>query len=195
MRAGAKVAERGAVAYEGFAVLGVLVGAMWIVEVVNALDAQRLDGDGIIARQIGGLPGILSAPFIHASFAHLIANTIPFVILGGLIALAGAGRLVAVTVIVVLVSGLGAWALSASGTSIVGASGVDFGYAAFLIARGAFTRSVAQIAVGVLVIVVFGAALVWSLVPTAGISWQDHLAGAVGGVIAAAGVGRREPAS
>lgn len=176
--------------------LAVLVGAMWIVEVINALDGQRLDGDGIIARRLNGLPGILSAPFIHASFGHLIANTIPFVILGMVIALAGAAQLICVTVIVALVSGLGAWLLTSTGTSTIGASGIVFGYAAFLIARGAFTRSALQILVGVVVALLFGAALILSLIPHSGISWQDHLFGAVGGVLAAAGLeGRRGDAA
>jgi membrane associated rhomboid family serine protease len=184
-------------AYQGFVVVAVLIGAMWIVEVVNSLDGQRLSRDGIIARRLSGLPGILSAPFLHASFAHLLANTVPFVILGLVIALGGATQVIGVTVIVALVSGLGAWALSSSGTDTVGASGVVFGYATFLIARGAFTRSVAQIAIGVLVVVLFGGALILSVVPQSGISWQDHLCGALGGVIAARSLTprRRKPSS
>jgi membrane associated rhomboid family serine protease len=171
--------------YAGFLTVGVLIAAMWIVEVINALDSQRLSQDGIIARHLSGLPGILSAPFLHASFSHLIANTVPFVILGLVIALGGAGQILAVTAIVALVSGLGAWALSPAGSDTIGASGVVFGYAAFLIARGAFTRNILQIAIGVLVAVLFGAALILSIVPQAGISWQDHVFGAIGGVIAA----------
>jgi membrane associated rhomboid family serine protease len=178
-------------AYDGFLVVAMLVAAMWIVEVVNALDGQRLDGDGIIARHLSGLAGILSAPFLHAGFGHLIENTIPFVILGLVIALGGAAQVIAVTVIVAIVSGLGAWALSSSGTDTIGASGVVFGYATFLMARGFFTRNALQIAVGVLVGVLFGAALIVSVVPQAGISWQGHVFGAIGGVIAARGLGSR----
>jgi membrane associated rhomboid family serine protease len=172
-------------AYAGFIVVGALIAAMWVVEVVNSLDSQRLSEDGIIARRLSGLPGILSAPFLHASFSHLIANTIPFVILGLVIALGGARQVVAVTVIVALVSGLGAWALSPTGSDTIGASGVVFGYATFLMARGAFTRNILQIAIGVLVAVLFGAALILSIAPQSGISWQDHVFGAIGGVIAA----------
>jgi membrane associated rhomboid family serine protease len=172
-------------AYKGFLVVTVLIAAMWIVEIVNSIDSQRLDADGIISRRLSGLPGILSAPFLHASFSHLIGNTIPFVILGGVIALDGAVEVISVTVIVALISGLGAWALSSTGTDTIGASGVVFGYATFLMARGAFTRSIAQIAIGVRVAVLFGAALIFSIVPHSGISWQDHVFGAIGGVIAA----------
>jgi membrane associated rhomboid family serine protease len=172
-------------AYGGFLVVALLVAVMWVVEVVNALDGQRLSRDGIIARRLSGLPGILSAPFLHVGFAHLIENTIPFVILGLVIALGGAAQVIGVTVVAVVVSGLGAWALSSAGSDTIGASGVVFGYATFLIARGFFTRKVSQIAVGLMVAVLFGAALIASIVPQTGISWQDHVFGAVGGVIAA----------
>jgi membrane associated rhomboid family serine protease len=172
-------------AYAGFLVVAVLVAAMWIVQLVNALDGQRLDRDGIISRHVSGLPGILSAPFLHAGFGHLIGNTVPFVILGLVIALGGARQVIVVSVIVVLVSGLGTWLVASSGTDTVGASGVVFGYATFLMARGAFTRSLLAIVVGVIVALLFGAALLISLVPHTGVSWEDHLFGAIGGVIAA----------
>jgi membrane associated rhomboid family serine protease len=171
--------------YAGALVVAALLAVMWVVEVINALDNQQLSSDGIIARHLSGLPGILSAPFLHAGFGHLIGNSVPFAILGLVIALGGPVQVITVTVIAALVSGLGAWGLSASGTDTVGASGVVFGYATFLIARGFFTRSIAQIAVGVLVAVLFGGALILSIVPRAGVSWQDHVFGAVGGVIAA----------
>ena len=171
--------------YAGFLGLAMLVAAMWLVEAINALDGQRLSRDGIIARHLSGLPGIVSAPFLHASFSHLLDNTVPFVILGLVIAAGGVARIVEVTVIVALISGLGAWALSPSGSDTIGASGVVFGYATFLIARGAFTRRFLELAIGLLVVVLFGGALLLSIEPQAGISWQDHVFGAVGGVIAA----------
>jgi len=177
--------------YEGALVVGVLVAAMWIVEIINAIDNQRLDSDGIVSRRLSGLPGILSAPFLHVSFGHLLSNTIPFVILGLVIAVGGPRQVAAVTIIAALVSGLGAWSLSATGTDTVGASGVVFGYATFLMARGFFGRSFAQIAVGLLVAVLFGAALLLSIAPQAGVSWQDHVFGAVGRVLAAWLLSRR----
>ena len=181
--------------YEGALVVGLLVGVMWVGEIVNSLDGQRLDSDGIISRSLGGLPGILSAPFLHESFTHLIGNTIPFVILGLVIAIGGASRLIAVTVIAIFTSGLAAWGLSSAGTDTIGASGVVFGYATYLIARGFFARSTLQIGVGVLVAVLFGGALLLSVVPQHGVSWQDHVGGGAGGVLAAWLLsGRRAPA-
>jgi membrane associated rhomboid family serine protease len=176
---------RRAALFEGAAVIGLLVAVMWVVEIVNKIDGQRLTSDGIYPRALAGLPGIISAPFLHAGFGHLIGNTIPFIVLGLVIAAAGARRIIEVTVIVILVAGLGTWLTAGSHTDTVGASGVVFGYAGYLIARGFFTRSVAALALGVVVAVLFGGALATDLVPQAGISWQDHLFGGLGGILAA----------
>lgn len=165
--------------------LAVIVALMWIVEVVNTLDHNRLDTDGIYGRRLDHLWGILTTPFIHESFAHLIANTIPLVFMGLLIALAGAARLARVTIIVILVGGLGTWLVAPSNVPTIGASGVVFGYATYLFARGFFNRSARELLVGLFVGVIWGGALVSSLVPHAGISWQGHLCGAVGGLLAA----------
>jgi membrane associated rhomboid family serine protease len=170
---------------EGARVVSVLAGAMWVVEVVDSLDSHRLDSDGIVPRSVSHLYGIAFAPFLHASFGHLIANTIPFVLLGLTIALAGAARVAAVTAIVALASGAGTWLTAPSGSVTLGASGVVFGYATYLISRGAFNRRIGELAIGVVVAIVFGGALLWGLLPHSGISWQAHLFGGIGGVLAA----------
>jgi membrane associated rhomboid family serine protease len=170
---------------EGVRLLAVIVAVMWIVEIINTIDSNRLDGDGIYARSVSHLWGILTAPFIHASFAHLIGNTIPFVFLGLIIALRGATRLALVTGIVIVIGGLGTWLISPAGASTVGASGVVFGYATYLLARGFFDRSLLELFTGVIVGIVWGAALLASIVPHYGVSWQGHVSGAVAGVIAA----------
>lgn len=171
---------------EGVRLLAAIVAVMWIVEIINTIDSNRLDQDGIYARSVSHLWGILTAPFIHASFAHLISNTIPFVFLGLIIALRGAARLAVVTAIVIVLGGLGTWLISPAGIPTVGASGVVFGYAAYLLARGFFDRSLLEIFTGLVVGVIWGAALLASLVPHHnGVSWQGHLCGAVAGVIAA----------
>jgi len=176
---------RRAALFEGAAVIGGLVAIMWVVEIVNKIDGQRLSADGIYPRSLSGLPGIISAPFLHAGFGHLLGNTVPFVVLGLVIAAAGARRVIEVTAIVIVVAGLGTWLTAGAGTDTVGASGVVFGYAGFLIARGFFTRNIGALAVGVVVALLFGGALAADLVPQAGISWEDHLFGGLGGILAA----------
>jgi membrane associated rhomboid family serine protease len=170
---------------EGVRLLAVIVVVMWIVEIINTIDSNNLDRDGIYARNFSHLWGILTAPFIHASFAHLIGNTIPLVFLGLIIALRGAGRLALVTGIVILLGGLGTWLISPTGVSTVGASGLVFGYAGYLLARGFFDRSLLETVTGLIVGVVWGGALLASIVPHYGVSWQGHVCGAIAGVLAA----------
>jgi membrane associated rhomboid family serine protease len=172
-------------AIQGVTLLAGIVLFMWILEIVNTLDSNNLDSDGIYARNIGRLWGILTAPFLHASFQHLIDNTIPFVFMGAIIALRGAVRLAIVTAIVIIVGGLGTWLIAPSGAVTVGASGVVFGYATYLLTRGVFDRSALELLAGAVVGVVWGGALLSSLVPHYGVSWQAHLCGGIGGVVAA----------
>jgi len=166
-------------------ILLALVALMWAVEVVDVIADHQLDQYGIEAREPQGLDGIVTAPFLHVGFGHLISNTIPFVIMGLLIAVEGARRLVAVFAIVALVSGLGTWIVAPEGSIHVGASGVVFGFATYLIARGWFNKRTSQIAIGLVILVIWGGVLVGGLQPREGISWQGHLFGAIGGLVAA----------
>ena len=111
--------------------------------------------------------------------------------MGFVIAIQGAKRVVAVTVIVGLISGLGTWLIAPEHTVHIGASGIVFGYATYLLSRGFFNRNVLELAVGAVVAVVYGSALLGGLVPEDGVSWQGHFFGAVGGVVAARGLSNR----
>jgi membrane associated rhomboid family serine protease len=186
----ARLRERYVAQVDGLRALAAFVAIMWAVELVNALDSYRLDRDGIVPRNLSHLDGVLFAPFLHASFSHLLGNTVPLIILGFAIALAGARRLFRVTLIVALVSGLGVWLTSPGGTVTVGASGVVFGYATYLVSRGLFDRRIGEVVVGIIVLLLFGGALISDLIPHTGISWEAHLFGGVGGVIAAATLAR-----
>ncbi len=161
-----------------------MVVVMWALEVVDLVGAG-FDSDGIHPRDVDGLSGIAFAPFLHAGWGHLIGNTIPFLILGGTIALSGLARTAAVTGIVALVAGLGTWLFAPGNTNHIGASGLVFGFAAYLVARGVFSHRALHIGVGLAVLAVYGTTLLFGFVPTPGVSWQGHLFGAVGGVVAA----------
>ncbi len=171
---------------EGLSLLVGIVAIMWIIEVVNALDSYQLDHNGgIIPRDVDRVWAIFTSPFLHAGWQHLIDNTIPLLFMGVIIALRGAAKLAVVTLIVIVIGGLGTWLIAPAGTSTIGASGVVFGYATYLFTRGLFDRSALQIFTGVIVGAVWGGALISSVVPHAGVSWQAHVCGAIGGVIAA----------
>jgi membrane associated rhomboid family serine protease len=179
---------------QGIELLLAIVAVMWIVEVINSLDHYALDNDAsLIPRDFGRIWAIFTSPFLHVSWQHLIDNSIPLLFLGLIIALAGASRVVLVTLIVIVVGGLGTWLIAPGHTETVGASGLVFGYAAYLLTRGIFDRNALEIVIGVIVAVVWGGALLSSLVPHTGISWQGHLCGAIGGVVAAWVLADRAP--
>jgi membrane associated rhomboid family serine protease len=169
----------------GVQVVLALLAAMWVLEVVDVALDHRLDQYGIEPRDPDGLVGVVAAPFLHADFGHLIANTIPFVALGIIIGLQGVARVLAVTGIVMLVSGLGTWLVAPDNSIHIGASGIVFGYATYLVARGIFNRDAIEIAIGLGVVAIWGTALLGGLLPQDGVSWQGHFFGAVGGVLAA----------
>jgi membrane associated rhomboid family serine protease len=170
---------------EGLVLLVAIVALMWTIEVINTLDANQLNRDGLYPRNFEHLWGIFTSPFLHASFAHLIGNTIPLVFMGVIVALRGAARLALVTLIVIVVGGLGTWLISPGNEVTVGASGVVFGYATYLLTRGIFNRSLLELVMGAVVGLVFGGVLLASLVPHTGVSWQGHACGAVAGILAA----------
>jgi membrane associated rhomboid family serine protease len=169
----------------GLVAVVVLLGVMWVAEIVDVVLGGRLDHLGVEPRQVDGLTGVVLAPFLHGGFGHLMANTVPFLVLGALVALSGLARLLLVTAIVTVVSGLGTWLVAPGNTLHIGASGVVFGFAAYLVARGVFDRRLHYIATGVVVALLYGTTLLLGLVPRPGVSWQGHLFGAVGGLVAA----------
>ena len=166
-------------------VMTALLAGLWLLEIIDQLAGERLDYYGIHARELDGLGGIATAPFLHAGWDHLISNSLPFWVLGFLVLLGGLARWLISTVISVVTSGLSAWLLTPANTVIVGASGLIFGWLTYLLARGIWSRSAGQILVAIGVLVVYGS-LIWGVLPgAAGVSWQAHLGGAVGGVLAA----------
>lgn len=188
--------HRGQSQLEGLILLGGIVTLMWALEAINSLDSNHLaTSDGIYARNVDHVWAIFTAPFLHFSWQHLIANTIPFAFMGLIIALQGAKRLLLVTLIVIVVGGVGTWLIAPAGTDTAGASGVVFGYATYLFARGFFNRSIVELFTGLIVGVVWGGALLSSVVPHYGVSWQGHVCGAIGGVVAAYLLRRERPAA
>jgi membrane associated rhomboid family serine protease len=187
--------RKGQVQREGIALLAGIVAFMWVIEVINTIDSNGLDNDGIRPRSISHLWAIFTSPFLHKSFQHLIDNTVPFVFMGVIIALAGAARVALVTLIVIVIGGLGTWLIAPAGTVTIGASGVVFGYATYLLTRGVFNRNVLELLTGAVVGVVWGGALLTSIVPHNGVSWQGHVCGAVGGVVAAWLLARDRPST
>jgi membrane associated rhomboid family serine protease len=165
-------------------IIVLLVTVQWALEIADYVLALRLDQYGIISHEVEGLPGIFAAPFLHAGFAHLMANTVPLAILGFLAALRGVGRFLAASLIIIVVSGLGVWFFSPPGLT-VGASGLVFGYFGYVVTRGLFDRHVLDIVLGLVVAALYYSLIEGVLPGQPGISWQGHLFGLIGGVLAA----------
>ena len=167
-----------------YAPVVVLVALMWAGEIIDIVIPGSFDRFGIQPRSFSGLSGILFAPLLHSGFAHLIANTLPFLVLGAIVATSGIQRFATVTATIWLLGGLGTWLTGSAHSIHIGASGIVFGYLTYLVARGFVAKNLLYIGVGVLVFFVYGSIL-WGLIPAPGISWQGHLFGALSGVAAA----------
>jgi membrane associated rhomboid family serine protease len=163
----------------------VFTGVLYGTEAVDMSTGGSLNDDGIVPRTVDGLDGILWAPLLHANWAHLLANTVPFLVLGFLAMAGGIRQFVLVTATIWLLGGLGVWLVGPDNSSTIGASGLIFGWLIFLLARGFFARSLKQIALAVALFLFWGGIL-WGILPgQPGISWQAHLFGALAGLLAA----------
>ena len=172
-------------------VVGGSLGVMWLVEVLDTFVFDSgLQAHGIEPRRLDGLEGVLFAPILHDGWTHIISNSIPFLVLGALAMTYGLRRWLTATTLIVFGAGLATWLLARSGNHI-GASILVFGYFGFLLGMAWFERSVRSIGIAVVVAVAYGG-LIWGVLPTnSGVSWEGHLFGVIGGVLAAAVVTRR----
>lgn len=166
-------------------VMGGLLLALWTLEVVDQASGHGLDPYGIRPRTDEGLVSIFLAPWLHGGWPHLVSNSVPFFVLGLLVLLEGWRAWAWTTLAAVVLSGAAVWLLSPPGSLTLGASGVVFGWLTYLLVRGFYSGSLAQLAVGAVVLLVYGGVL-WGVLPgESGVSWQGHLGGAVGGLLAA----------
>lgn len=168
------------------------VALLWLIEIIDFILPLRIDANGVRPLSPGGLWGILFAPFLHDDWGHLISNSGPALILTFVLILTSGTKVWAeATAIIWLASGLGTWLIGGIGTNHIGASGVIFGWVTFLILRGIFARRISQILLGIVIAVAYGYVLIGVFPSAPGVSWQGHLCGALGGVIAAIFLGKR----
>jgi membrane associated rhomboid family serine protease len=164
-----------------FVMVGFLA-VLWIIQLINWADAYHLVFRyGIRPRDVTSLPYILTAPFLHLSWTHIESNSGPLFIFGFLAAYRGVVRFAWLTALVVVTSGLAAWFFGATGTIGAGASGVVFGYLGYILVRGFFDRHGIDIMIAAVMALCFAYQFT-VLLPKAGIGWQDHIGGLVGGV-------------
>ncbi|MFI1582227.1 rhomboid family intramembrane serine protease [Embleya sp. NPDC020630] len=173
-------------------ITGVLIGAIWVVQVINYATDDSLLTHGVTPRRADELPDILSAPFLHFGTGHIVSNTFPLMLLGFLAALRGVARFLTVLLVITVVGGLGVWLTSPSGSNSAGASILVFGLFGYLVVRGFADRRVLDVLIGFAVVALYGSSFAIGILPVAeGVSWQGHLFGLIGGVIAAVALRRR----
>lgn len=178
-------------------ILLVLLAFLWVLEAIDVyLLDEALDAHGIRPRSLSGLLGILWAPFLHAGFGHLAANSVPLVVLAFLLSLEGRGEWVESTVVITVLGGAFVWLLGGANEVHLGASLLIFGYAGDLLARGFRSRSLRGLLSGLFVLLAYGGSLLGGLVPRAEVSLLGHLGGLLAGLLVgwlAAGPGGSKP--
>jgi len=168
--------------------LCLLVGSMWAIEIIDRiLPFIQLEAHGIHPRSTRGIIGIAFSPFLHGDFPHLISNSLPLFVLGGLVLAGGRGVFFGTTIFVIALGGGAVWLLAPADTNHIGASGLVFGYLGFLLARGIFEKSMGWFLLSLVVLIAYGGLLFGVLPGQPGISWQGHLFGFIAGIIAAWG--------
>ena len=166
-------------------VVAAFVGLLWVIEIVDAVSPGDLDRYGIEPRSEDGLVGIALAPLLHSGWTHLEANSVPLLVLGLVVAVASTARFFGVLAWAWVVGGVGVWLVAPVGSVTVGASGLVFGLLAYLLVIGFLERRAVGILISVGVFLVYGGVLLGVLPGQPGVSWQGHLFGAAGGVLAA----------
>lgn len=169
-----------------FLAMCAFIPLLWLIELINWSTGDALSQDaGIRTRDVGGLDGVVLAPFLHASFAHVAANSVPLLLLGTFVLAGQVKRFFLITAFIGVISGLTVWIFGPANTVTVGASGVIFGYLGYLLLRGIVERRWWSLAVGLLVGLLYGWQLSGVLPGDPGISWQGHLGGFLAGLVAA----------
>jgi membrane associated rhomboid family serine protease len=158
--------------------------ALWLIQIANALFSLDLVRFGVYPGEISGLRGILLAPLIHGSFAHIFANTLPLLVLGTAMLLGYPHSSKFVIPIIYFGVGLMVWIFGRESFH-VGASGLCFGLLTFVFVIGALRWDPKAIALSCLVFFMYGS-MIWGVFPTEpGVSFESHFFGAVIGVLCA----------
>lgn len=165
--------------------VGIFLGIIWVIFLIDFTLPTDLCQWGVAPRSLSGLVGIVTMPFLHGNWQHLVGNTVPL----GILLCLMAGSRVNSAGIVAAITAIGAvllWLFGPSGSVHVGASGLIYGLITFLITAGITERRPMALAVAVVVGILYGTTLLGGILPftvNSGVSWQGHLTGAIAGVL------------
>ena len=159
------------------------IALIWVLQIFNWVGHYRLDYDyGILPRNIGRLPEIVTAPFLHFSWNHLEGNSGPLFVFGLLAAYRGVKKFLGVTLIVAVTSGLAVWLFQGGNELTVGASGLIFGYFGYVLSRGLFDRNLIDVLTALVMALSYAYILTVAIPGAPGVSWIGHLGGLIGGI-------------
>ncbi len=157
------------------------VFSVWLVFILDIIIPIDFNNYGILPRTLNGLIGIPASPFLHANIFHIISNTVPLFILLLLLFTFYKKEAIPVIIIIVFVGGILVWLFGRKSYHI-GASGLIYGLASFLIASGIFRKNIVSIIVSLIVFFLYGG-LIYGIIPREShISWEAHLFGALAGI-------------
>jgi len=163
----------------------VFVALLVAIQAFAAMTGTSFDGLMVRPHDPAGLIGILTAPLLHASLDHLLSNALPLLVLGTLAGTLYPRASARALPVIWVASGLGAWLLGLPGSAHLGASGIAHGLLFLVFFLGLLRRDRQAIAAGMLAFFLYGGMLVTIFPHEIGISWQSHLGGAAGGLLAA----------
>ena len=166
----------------------ILVALMWLVKIIEVSFGINLGRWGVTPHTAQGLIGILTLPFLHGSWEHLLSNSVPILVLGTALYYCYPSLANRVLLIIYLASGLITWCIGNPETTHIGASALVYGLNLFLITSG-FIRGNRMLIVIALIMVFLYGSFIWGMIPSLAIpqniSWEGHLSGAIIGVLLA----------
>lgn len=154
---------------------------VWFVEITLDLDFSTY---GIFPRKLSGLKGIIFSPLIHADIKHLFNNSIPLLVLTAAIFYFYSSLAFRIFFLTWLMGGIWVW-FGGREAYHIGASGLIYGFAAFLFVSGVIRNYIPLLAISMLVVFLYGS-LIWGIFPIKPqISYESHMLGAIAGVVLA----------
>lgn len=154
----------------------------WGLEIIDLIPGINLDILGVRPRNISGLLGVVTMPWLHGGFGHLISNTSTFAVLGYLVLATERERFLSTSLKIIVLSGLGTWLIGRGGSVHIGASALIYGYFGYLVTRAFLEKKLLWVILGIALCFFYGG-MIWGVIPSGGpVSWEGHLAGFLAGI-------------
>ncbi|MGE5384019.1 MAG: rhomboid family intramembrane serine protease [Omnitrophica WOR_2 bacterium] len=165
-----------------------IVSLLWLIKSIELIFDISFAGFGILPLKAEGLKGILFAPLVHGSIAHLVSNSIPMFLLGTALFYYYRAKAWQIFILSWLVTGFWVWLFARGSAYHIGASGVVYALTAFHFVSGIIRKEPRLIAFTLLVTFLYGS-FVWGIFPGFSIketiSWESHLMGTIAGIVLA----------